>query len=73
QYLSTETEAVENFQRVTSAGEFRLRGFPPLEAVNDKMPPSRITDLRVISFNLETSVAILQWTAVGGDMERGKV
>ncbi|KAH9508197.1 hypothetical protein Btru_054978 [Bulinus truncatus] len=71
QHLSSQTEPVENFQRITSAGEFRLRGFPPLESLKDEMPPSRIRDFRVVSFDLVTTVARLQWTSVGGDMERG--
>ncbi|XP_035825896.1 calcium-activated chloride channel regulator 4A [Aplysia californica] len=73
QLINTETSRVENFQRVTSAGEFRLRGFSTLnkEKEQDEMPPSRITDLRVIIFDYDNFTATLQWTAVGDDMERG--
>ncbi|GFO43573.1 calcium-activated chloride channel regulator 4, 30 kda form [Plakobranchus ocellatus] len=85
QLSSVETRDVEQFQRVSSAGEFRLRGFPPASAVAqnsngssqsetniDEMPPSRITDLHVTSFDWSTFTASLEWTAVGDDMERGK-
>ena len=73
---------------MASAGEFRLRGFPPATAsrgsqvtaarnvsspdvTGDEMPPSRITDLHVTSFDLDNFTAALVWTAVGDDMERG--
>ncbi|CAL1532070.1 unnamed protein product [Lymnaea stagnalis] len=75
QQLSTQTEPVDNFQRVTSAGEFRLRGYPGSgagqEVFRDEMAPSRITDLKVISYNFDNFTAVIQWTAVGDDMERG--
>ncbi|KAK7465057.1 hypothetical protein BaRGS_00037796 [Batillaria attramentaria] len=66
------TETVEQFQRVTTAGEFRVNGFPETkDPVPDLMAPSRITDLRVNNFDLDNGSLVLQWTAVGGDMDRG--
>ena len=61
------------FQRVTSAGEFRVTGFPKsTEEMPDLMAPSRITDLHVSMFDPDTGKAQFRWTAVGGDMDRGK-
>ena len=87
QLKTVSTRSLEKFQRVASAGEFRLRGFPPATATAakitnknnasqpeidvDEMPPSRITDLHVTSFDLDNFTASLVWTAVGDDMERG--
>ncbi|XP_059152208.1 calcium-activated chloride channel regulator 3A-1-like [Physella acuta] len=75
QQTQTETIPLENFQRVTTAGEFRLRGFPgsilTQEQLTDEIPPSRITDFSVVSFDYTNMTAVVQWTAVGSDMERG--
>nr|KAG5687427.1 hypothetical protein BaRGS_019826 [Batillaria attramentaria] len=50
------TETVEQFQRVTTAGEFRVNGFPETkDPVPDLMAPSRITDLRVNNFDLDNA------------------
>lgn len=66
------TQPLEQFQRVTTAGEFRVIGFPSsLEVIPDLIPPSRITDLHIERFDPENGTAFLRWTAVGGDMDRG--
>ncbi|XP_076469337.1 calcium-activated chloride channel regulator 1-like [Babylonia areolata] len=66
------TESLALFQRVTSAGEFRVTGHPGKKAVvPDLMAPARITDLHLASFHPDTGEANLKWTAVGDDMDRG--
>ena len=73
--VNTETADMESFQRVTSAGEFRLVGFVPkmfgVVADIDQISPSRITDLHVVNFDFDKFEARLRWTAVGDDLERG--
>ncbi|KAK6176714.1 hypothetical protein SNE40_014959 [Patella caerulea] len=68
-----ELKLSENFERVTSAGEFRVIGFPTNvdTAIPDIIPPSRITDFLVTSFDQDTGETSLSWTAVGDDMDRG--
>ncbi|KAL8565740.1 hypothetical protein ACOMHN_018657 [Nucella lapillus] len=67
-----QTERLDLFQRVTSAGEFSVTGYPDSEdAVPDLMAPSRITDLHMVRFDPDTGEAQLKWTSVGDDMDRG--
>ena len=50
-----------------------MTGFPKsTEEMPDLMAPSRITDLHVSMFDPDTGKAQFRWTAVGGDMDRGK-
>ncbi|XP_041350383.1 calcium-activated chloride channel regulator 4-like [Gigantopelta aegis] len=73
QLNNPEIEAIEDFQRVTSAGDFRVYDFPNnQDNVTDEIPPARITDLELMSLNQDTGTVILEWTAVGGDMDRGQ-
>ncbi|KAL8587151.1 hypothetical protein ACOMHN_026119 [Nucella lapillus] len=66
------TEELQAFQRVTSAGEFRVTGFPEgVEVMEDGMAPSRIADLQVVRFDFDSGEAVVRWTAVGDDMDRG--
>ncbi|XP_064594617.1 calcium-activated chloride channel regulator 1-like [Liolophura sinensis] len=57
----------ENFQRVTSAGSFRLENFT---AGVDAFPPGKVTDLRV-SVDDGTEEVTLSWTATGADLDQG--
>ncbi|PVD24284.1 hypothetical protein C0Q70_14755 [Pomacea canaliculata] len=66
------TEELGRFQRVTSAGVFSVSGFPSdMTSIPDAIPPSRITDLRVSNGDTGDGAAELEWTSVGGDMDRG--
>ncbi|PVD24281.1 hypothetical protein C0Q70_14752 [Pomacea canaliculata] len=66
------TEELGRFQRVTSGGVFSVSGFPPgVTSVPDLIPPSRITDLTVSNDDIGDGTAELEWTSVGGDMDRG--
>ncbi|XP_046333944.2 calcium-activated chloride channel regulator 1-like [Haliotis rufescens] len=68
-----ETESVGDFQRVTTAGEFRVQGYPSVEPdIRDVIPPAKIGDLTVTSFDPDVGVVALEWTAVGDDMGRGR-
>lgn len=69
-----QTEALEQFQRVTTAGEFAVTNFPTDSSrleLPDLLAPSRITDFHVTSFDPDSGQAELRWTAVGGDLDRG--
>ena len=73
QLKDPEVEAIEEFQRVTSAGDFRVYDLPSnQENLTDEIPPARINDLELLSLNQDTGTVVLEWTAVGGDMDRGQ-
>lgn len=58
---------------MTAAGEFRVTGFPEtFSEIPDNIAPSRITDLHISLFDPGEGKAVLEWTAVGDDMDRGK-
>ncbi|XP_076448467.1 calcium-activated chloride channel regulator 4-like [Babylonia areolata] len=94
------TKGLETFERVTSAGEFRVDDYPERkdkggagrgaagegrkeqgkeeeeeeeEGEEDSMAPSRITDLNVVRFDPNSGEAVVRWTAVGDDLDRGTV
>ncbi|ESO99114.1 hypothetical protein LOTGIDRAFT_238844 [Lottia gigantea] len=68
-----ELAPVDDFERISSAGEFRVEGFPQsLADIADVIAPSRITDLLIEEFDQDTGRTSLRWTAVGNDMDRGK-
>ncbi|XP_070557787.1 calcium-activated chloride channel regulator 1-like [Ptychodera flava] len=62
-----ETENVGPFVRVVSGGGFEA---PMTVPEGDIMPPSRITDLRVLNVSYDQTVS-LSWTAPGNDFDRG--
>ncbi|XP_064595933.1 calcium-activated chloride channel regulator 1-like [Liolophura sinensis] len=62
-------QRTEDFQRVTSAGSFKLQNFT--EGV-DAFPPAKVTDLRVSADDV-TKAVTLSWTATGEDLDQGTV
>ncbi|XP_046581484.1 calcium-activated chloride channel regulator 3A-1-like [Haliotis rubra] len=65
---SVTTKLAENFTRSTSAGAMDVDGF---ENGKDVYAPSRVTDLKVISFDTRNHTVTLTWTAPGDDLNVG--
>ncbi|XP_064595911.1 calcium-activated chloride channel regulator 1-like [Liolophura sinensis] len=62
-------QRTEEFQRVTSAGSFKLQNFT--EGI-DAFPPGKVTDLRV-TVDDGAEEMTLSWTATGADLDQGTV
>ncbi|XP_064594338.1 calcium-activated chloride channel regulator 1-like [Liolophura sinensis] len=62
-------QQMEDFQRVTSAGSFKLENFT--EGI-DAFPPGKVTDLQVSVDDAREEVT-LSWTATGADLDQGTV
>uniref|UniRef100_A0A646QFV9 EClCP n=1 Tax=Hemiscolopendra marginata TaxID=943146 RepID=A0A646QFV9_9MYRI len=58
---------VAMFERTVSGGSFKLQNWTN----RDLIPPNKITDLEVISFNTTGGVIELIWTSPGDDMDKG--
>ncbi|GAB6022221.1 chloride channel [Chamberlinius hualienensis] len=61
-------EPIDEFERYASAGAFKLSDFKD----GDVIPPSRVTDLKIIEANLPERRVKLRWTSAGDDMEDGQ-
>ncbi|XP_062615682.1 calcium-activated chloride channel regulator 1-like [Saccostrea cucullata] len=62
------TENVGGFKRVAAGGTFTVQNYKPV--TEDKMPPARITTLRLMS--TEGNSFNVSWNAVGDDFTVGK-
>ena len=61
-------DSVDDFERFASAGTFVLNEWTS----EDLIPPSRITDMTVVTTNYSARTVHLQWTSTGDDMTDGQ-
>ena len=69
EYSEDRRQVAEQFSRVVSGGMFLTEYSQPV----DQYPPCRITDLRIVSVNYNTSQITLSWSAPGGNYDRGTI
>ncbi|UYV76189.1 hypothetical protein LAZ67_13002976 [Cordylochernes scorpioides] len=62
-------KVIENFERSSSSGVFRVAAFPETGEVRDMFPPAPVRDLRVT--NVEDDIVTLRWTSPGDNMDYG--
>ena len=55
--------------KVNRGAQFFVRNGEP--ARTDVFPPSRVTDVAVASYVNQTLYAVLEWSAPGGDRDKG--
>lgn len=61
-------EKIENFERFSTAGTFILHQWKN----QDLIPPAKITDLKVKSYDVANRTVMLQWTSPGDNMTDGQ-
>ncbi|XP_033122891.1 calcium-activated chloride channel regulator 2-like [Anneissia japonica] len=62
---------VDMFERSASGGAVQVANY--IGVTKDRMRPSRIVDLTVTKVSYQNQSVILQWTAVGDDLDKGTV
>merc|ERR1719270_1680708 len=71
--FSTSQESVGQFVRYSTQPSVFISETETNSMKQDLTPPSKITDLRVVSANSSSLLVDLQWSAPGGDLDSGSV
>lgn len=64
-----DAEPLEQLQRISETGAFRVENWD--RYAKDIIPPGNITDLIVLSTNIEKKHVVLKWTSPGGNLDDG--